>query len=338
MIKMKLALLTALLLTPLAALTAAAADMPTPTTDQGIRVARFKGDREAALSFTLDDGWEDNATIAAPMFDRYGFHATFFLVSGMIPLNDTEKKSNHKYGQISWGRWKQIAQTGHEIANHTLRHVGLTKSSNEVIRAEIDGGQQLIAQKIGVTPISFAYPGNARDDRVRKFVYARHAVARESETGYGRPDFTTEKANQLVDKALAEKRWMVAMLHAIVEGYAAFSSASILEEHLKYVQKMQDRLWVDTFGNVGRYVKERDAAKLSVKRDATSATILLTTDLDATLFNVPLTVVIDHVNAVSAEAKREGESAPLPVTIQTDRLLVELAPGAAPVTIRWRPQ
>ena len=256
----------------------------------------------------------------------------------MIPLNDTEKKSDNKYGQISWDRWKQIAQAGHEIANHTLHHVGLTKSSNEVVRAEIDGGQQLIAQKIGITPISFAYPGNARDDRVRKFVYARHAVARESETGYGRPNFTTEKANQLVDKALADKRWMVAMLHAIVDGYAAFSSASILEEHLKYVQTLQNRLWVDTFGNVGRYVKERDAAKLSVKRDATSATITLTTDLDATLFNVPLTVVIDHVNAVSAEAKREGESALLPVTIVADRLLVEWVPGAMPVTIRWRNQ
>ena len=325
--------LTALLLT---ALTASAADMPTPTTDQGIRVARFKADREAAISFTLDDGWEDNATIAAPLFDRYGFHATFFLVPAVIPLNDNEKKPNNKYGQISWDRWKQIAQAGHEIANHTLHHVSLTNSSNEVVQAEIDGGRQLIAQKIGIAPVSFAYPGNHRDDRVRKFVYARHAVAREFETGYGRPGFTTEKANQLVDKALAEKRWMVAMLHAIVDGYAAFSSASILEEHLKHVQTLNDRLWVDTFGNVGRYVKQRDAAKLSVKRDATSATIILTTGLDASLFNLPLTVVIEHVQAVTAEARREGESAPLPVTIAADRLLVEMAPGAAPVTIRWQ--
>jgi peptidoglycan/xylan/chitin deacetylase (PgdA/CDA1 family) len=325
--------LAALLLTALAV---SAADMPTPTTDQGIRVARFKADREAALSFTLDDGWEDNATIAAPLFDRYGFHATFFLVPGVIPLNDNEKKPINKYGQISWDRWKQIAQAGHEIANHTLHHLDLTKSSDEVAQAEIDGGRELIAQKIGITPVSFAYPGNHRDDRVRKFVYARHAVAREFETGYGRPGFTTGKANQLVDKALAEKRWMVAMLHAIVDGYAAFSSASILEEHLKHVQTLNDRLWVDTFGNVGRYVKERDAAKLSVNRDATSATIILTTGLDASLFNLPLTVVIEHVQAVTAEARREGESAPLPVTIAADRLLVELAPGAVPVTIRWR--
>ncbi len=314
-----------------ATLAASAADV----TDAGIRVARFKGDREAALSFTLDDGWEDNATVAAPLFDRYGFHVTFFLVPGRIPLDDREKPA-HDYGKISWARWKQIAQAGHEIGNHTLHHQGLRKLDDAAVRAEIDGGRQLIAEQIGVTPVSFAYPGNGRDDRLRKFVYAQHAVAREYESGYGGAKFTTEKANGLVASALQQKRWMVSMLHAITNGYAAFPNAGMLEEHLKYVQPLQARLWVDTFGNVGRYVKERDAAKLDVQRDATSATITLTTGLDANLFNVPLTVVIEHVTAASAEAQRAGAAVPLPVTIEADRLLVELMPGAIPVTVRWR--
>jgi peptidoglycan/xylan/chitin deacetylase (PgdA/CDA1 family) len=316
-----------------AALAAPAADVA----DTGVRVARFKGDREAAFSFTLDDGWEDNATLAALLFDRYGIHATFFLVPGTIPLKDNEK-GTHKYGQISWGRWKQIVQAGHEIGNHGLQHRGLTKLDDAAACAEIAGGRQLISEKIGVTPVSFAYPGNGRDDRVRKFVYAQHAVAREFESAYGGEKFTTEKANGMVASAFQQKRWMVAMLHAITNGYAAFPNAGILEEHLKYIQPLQDRLWVDTFGNVGRYVKERDAAKLEVKREATSATLTLTTGLDASLFNVPLTVVIEHVAAASAEARREGAAAPLPVTIAADRLLVEVVPGTAPVTIRWQPK
>ncbi len=314
-----------------AALVASAADVA----DTGIRVAAFKGDREAALTFTLDDGWEDNATLAAPLFERYGIPATFFLVPGTIPLHDNEK-GTHKYGQISWGRWKQIAQAGHEIGNHSLHHSKLTTLDEAAARAEIDGGRQLIAEKIGVTPVSFAYPGNGRDDRLRKFVYAQHAVAREFESGYGGAKFTTEKANGMVASALQQKRWMVTMLHAITNGYAAFPSASILDDHLKYVQPLQARLWVDTFGNVGRYVKERDAANLVVQRAATSATITLTTGLDTNLFNVPLTVVIEQVTAASAEAQRAGESARLPVTIDANRLLVEVVPGAAPVTIRWR--
>lgn len=322
-------------ITGLVILAAALAASAAEVADEGVRVARFKGDREAALSFTLDDGWEDNATLAAPLFDRYGIHATFFLVPGRIPLDDREKPT-HDYGKIPWARWKQIAQAGHEIGNHTLHHQGLRKLDDAAVRAEIDGGRQLIAEQIGVTPVSFAYPGNGRDDRLRKFVYAQHAIAREFESGYGGAKFTTEKANGMVAAALQQKRWMVAMLHAITNGYSAFPNAGMLEEHLKYVQPLQDRLWVDTFGNVGRYVKERDAAKLEVKRDATSVTLTLTTGLEAGLFNVPLTVVVERVAAASAEAKREGDAVSLPVTLAAGRLLLELVPGAKPVTIRWQ--
>lgn len=328
-------MIPALLLTLLAALTAPAAEAPAPASDQGVRVAAFQGDRAAALSFTVDDGWEDNATIAAPMFDRHGLRATFFLVPGRIPLDDNEK-GTHEYGRVPWSRWREIARAGHEIGNHTLMHRGLTKLDDEAVRAEIDGGRQRIAEKIGVAPVSFAYPGNGRDDRVRRFVHAQHAVAREFETGYGGKQFTTARADGLVAAALEKKRWMVVMLHAIENGYDAFASAEILEQHLKYVRTLQDRLWVDTFGKVGRYVKERDAATLAVRRDATSATISLTTGLDAGLFDVPLTVVIENVQAVSAEAKREGVPAPLPVTVAADRLLVEVVPASAPVTVRWR--
>lgn len=305
--------------------------------DFGIRIARFSGDRQAALSFTLDDGWADNATIAAPLFSRYGLHVTFFLVPGYLAQTEAERGA-HKYGQILWPRWREIALAGHEIGNHTLHHQSLTKASDAVAQAEIDGGQNLIAEKIGVTPISFAYPGNGRDDRVRKFVYARHAVAREFETGYGGQSFTAAKANQLVDAALREQRWMVAMLHAITNGYAAFFSTGVLEEHLKYVQKLQDRLWVDTFGNVGRYVKERDAAQLVCRRDANSASLTLTSKLDTNLFNVPLTVVIERVRAATAVARRAGSDQPLPVVIAPDRLLVEVVPSPAVVEVRWQPR
>jgi peptidoglycan/xylan/chitin deacetylase (PgdA/CDA1 family) len=303
--------------------------------DQGVRVAKFKGDREAAVSFTLDDGWEDNATLAAPLFDRYGIHATFFLVPGQIP-DDDNQKGTHQYGKVSWKTWKQIAESGHEMGNHTLHHPGLTKADDKTVEAEISGAYRRIQERIGVAPVSFAYPGNVRDERVRKFVYAQHAVAREFETGYGGKDFTTEKANALVDKALQEKRWMVAMLHAIENGYAAFPSAAVLEEHLKHVKGLQDRLWVDTFGQVGRYVKERDAAKLEVKKAANGVTFTLATPLDAKLFCVPLTVVIEAQDAGAAEARREGEAAPLPVVVNAGRILVDVVPGVAPVTVTWQ--
>ncbi len=142
------------------------------TTDCGIHVAKFKADGEAAISFTVDDGREDAATVGVPLFDRYGFHASFFLIVGGIP--DVAGKS--RVFSIPWSRWLEISRSGHEIGNHSLNHV-ISKDSDEQARKDIDDARQIIADKIGIAPVSFVYPGNHRDDRVRKFVYAHHAVA-----------------------------------------------------------------------------------------------------------------------------------------------------------------
>lgn len=308
-----------------------------PSMEPGIRIARFKGDREAAISFTVDDGREDAVTVGVPLFDRYGFHASFFLIVGGIP----DEAAKSRVFAIPWTKWREIAQSGHEIGNHTLNHRIDQKSDEQAVK-DIDEARQIIADKIGIVPVSFVYPGNHRDDRVRKFVYAHHAVARESEALYGSNngvDFTVEKANGLVDKALADKSWLVPMLHGIVEDgvKAPFPiRPAVLERNLKYLQTLRDRVWVDTFGNVGRYVKERDAARLSAKREDNHATFTLTTPLDASLFSVPLTVIIDDISAVSATAKRDGESTPLAATVASGRILVDVVPGAGSVTVTWK--
>lgn len=315
----------------------AAEALANTTADSSIHVARFKADREAAISFTVDDGREDAVTVGVPLFDRYGFHASFFLI--VAGIQDVPGKS--RVFPIPWSRWRKIAESGHEIGNHTLYH-RISQDSDEQARKDIDGARQIIADKIGIAPVSFVYPGNHRDDRVRKFVYAHHAVARESETLYGSNngvDFTAEKANGLADKALADKAWMVPMLHGIVgDGVKAPFPIrpAVLEGHLKYLQTLKGRIWIDTFGNVGRYVKERDAAVFTAKREGNQAVFTLTTGLDASLFSVPLTVVIDHVKASSASAKRDETSPVLPCTIEADRILVDVVPGAGSVTVTWK--
>ena len=305
--------------------------------EEPARIAKFKGDCDAAISFTLDDGWEDAATLAAPLLDKYGIHATFVICPGRVPEEDDPKAAD-EYGRIGWKTWKKIAAAGHEIGSHTLHHPGLTKADDATLQKEVDGAYDMLLERIGAAPISFAYPYNARDERVRKVVYAKHTVAREFETGYGGPTFTAQKANAILENAIRKKEWLVPMVHAIEKGYAAFTSAAVFEEHLQYVQSKKDQVWIDTFGNIGRYVKERDDAKLDAKKNGNSVTFTLKSTLDAKKFDVPLTVVIDAPNAASAEAKRDGEAAPIPVTLTAESLLIDVQPGSAPVTVSWKPK
>ena len=87
--KFAIVLLTAMLLTPSAALPAAVAD--SSVTPDAIRIAKFKGDRAAALSFTFDDNLRDQYDVAVPLPNKYGIRATFFVIPGRTPETNEEE-------------------------------------------------------------------------------------------------------------------------------------------------------------------------------------------------------------------------------------------------------
>ena len=88
-------------------------------------------------------------------------------------------------------------------------------------------------------------------------------------------------ANARIDAFIARKGWTVVLFHAVEHGFDHFPSAAVLEGHLKYVASLRDRLWVDTFGHVGLYLKERDAAKLESSLVEGGISFTLATPLDA---------------------------------------------------------
>ena len=44
-------------------------------------IGTWSGFRKAAASFTFDDGAPSHITDGAPLFDKYGYRATFYLVT-----------------------------------------------------------------------------------------------------------------------------------------------------------------------------------------------------------------------------------------------------------------
>ena len=84
----------------------AGAQNPPPT----VTVARWPGDRLAAISLTFDDGINSDLDFAGPILKKHHLHGTFFVTTGMGPWQ--KRKSE----------WKQLALDGNEIANHTVHH------------------------------------------------------------------------------------------------------------------------------------------------------------------------------------------------------------------------
>ncbi len=303
-----------------------------------VRIAKFKGDCAAAVSFTFDDNMRDQDDVAVPMLERYGFHGTFFVVAGVTPDTKEEaaKKKAGEHGSIGWDRLKELAAAGHEIANHSWTHANLPKSDDANLEQEVNRAYERITEKIGVAPLSFCYPGNGYDDRVRKLVMQRHVADRTFQDAYGGKDFTAELANKRIDDAILDGKWLVGMIHGITTGYEPFTSPEIFEGHLKYVKSLEAKVWVDTFANVSRYIQERDASKLAAVIVPGKAVFTLTCPLDPVRYNVPLTVVIPVKGKVSkAIARRSGAEKELPVRLCGEKLLVDAVPSEEPVTVTW---
>jgi hypothetical protein len=159
--------------------------------------------------------------------------------------------------------------------------------------------------------------------------------ARESFLDYGVPGFTLATANGYVDGAIREESWIVPMLHGIEEGYQALDRA-FFRAHLGYIKEHEGDLWVDTFANVSRYVREREMAEISIKSNRSQRLIFtVACKLDPKIYNVPLTVVLRTPAAGTSRATATRDGQPIPLKIMPARVLLDVVPGPKPITVCW---
>ena len=91
----------------------------------------------------------------AALFAREGVPATFFAIG-----RDLDREENR-------ARVRALAESGHEIANHSWRHFyDLTKRTRGEILEEIAKGGEAIVRATGVAPVGFRAPGYTITDDV----------------------------------------------------------------------------------------------------------------------------------------------------------------------------
>ena len=203
--------------------------------------------QRTAISFTFDDGLRSQVDWALPVFEEFGFKATFLVIAGRL--------------EVEWDEWRAIAQRGHEIGNHSLTHpnggLPAVRDASE-LEHEVTEGTRLIAEKTGITPVTFAYPFNKRNARVRAVVRRHHPFVRETWHRYGAWWCNLWLANARVDRAIARGEWLVPMLHGIETGFQQVSR-EFLRAHLQYIANRQ--VLVDTFGVVSASRQSENQAR-----------------------------------------------------------------------------
>lgn len=292
---------------------------------QDAEIATWAGFRKAAVSFTFDDGPQSDVGVALPMFDKYGYKATFNIVTGWVGGQ----------GMISWDGVKQLASSGHEIASHSDSHPnGQPMPGNEIASSKQTLNSK-VQQKYGC--ITLAYPNcdTPGDSQVlQNYVVGRicngswkggsdimgkdgpnnwAAVSALMTGNQGTSDF---KGN--MQKAVQQGGWVAFLTHGFTtgtNGYATYSptDASTMEGSLQYAQQNDKDIWVAPMGHVAMYIKERKASKAEVSNSGSSTTVKLTHNIKDNISNYdyPLSLRVKYsgstANVTQAGAKLESK-------------------------------
>ncbi|MBL4701428.1 MAG: polysaccharide deacetylase family protein [Phycisphaeraceae bacterium] len=255
-------------------------------------VCGYRDNKQAALSLTFDDGLRVHYTIVKPLLAKYGYKGTFYIVEKWAEQVSVNRKNSTTRRRMCWDEIKELANEGHEIGNHSYSHIALTRIDPSNWNKEINHPIATFEEKLGVTPITFCFPGNARNDAVLQRVLQTHINARTHQYAFGGDKYSHKAAVRWVDQTLARENWGVAMIHAITHeghGFAPFPNDEkdfvMFLDHLKTVD---DKLWIDTFANVSKYTQLRD--HVTVQWDKPDQIFTLKTDLDTHVYDISLTV------------------------------------------------
>jgi len=307
-----------------------------PPADPKPRVARFRGDRRAALSLTFDDGFRDEVRDALEILDPLGLKGTFFLIPhAMAP----EHPDHEKF--ITFEQARELIRNGHEVGTHGQTKYKLHEADDATLDEQVNGGWQLLNDRTGVAPVSFAVPGGSdnRDPRVQAKIFERHHFLRLHALGYGNTAerrWSDRKTRARLQAAARSGEWLTACIHSIVGGYSPFASKAEFRRHCEWLRAQDDWLWVAPMGEVGRYVRMRDAARIEIlSAQPRAVRFRVSCALEPRdVFDRPLTVVVD-APAVRAVSATDHDGRGLRFSIRDEEIRVEAPANGRPVTLAW---
>jgi len=110
---------------------------------------------QSSVCITFDDGCETDLIAAAPILQKLGFGATFYLTAGFLGTP----------GYLSPDQVRQLDALGFEIGCHSMTHPYLSDLSDLELRREIADAKLRIEQIVGHSIDHFSCPGGRYDRR-----------------------------------------------------------------------------------------------------------------------------------------------------------------------------
>ena len=235
----------------------------------------------------------------------------------------------------TWDDFRKDAAKGYEFASHSITHPSMPGLDEPNLLWELEKSKTDILAQLGPKhTFSAECPYGFENDRVMSYALKTYPalrnrmpepwlkeIDRASKQTPGSTDkdyiqwqrgATTKTPLPMmklwVDTTLNHSNtWLVLVFHGIDGmGYEALPS-TLLDEYFQYIKSKNDKLWVATFGDVTRYMREREASKVTASKKAGKIIVSLHHSLDKTQYYLPLTlktyVPLDWKNVKATQGK-----------------------------------
>lgn len=242
--------------------------------------------KKMGLTLTFDDARTSQVEKGIPLLDKYGVKATFYVT--LNPVVELSGLINGNRQRID--QWKQAAENGHEIGNHSVIHPcsgnfdfarekAIEDYTLKSMHLELDSASAIIEELLGVRPTSYAYPcgqtfiGSGKETQsLVPLISTMFESGRLwlSETpndpvycdmaqlaGMEMDGKSFEQIKVFIEEAKAKGKWLVLAGHETDEGGSQTVLLETLEAICKYASDPANEIWIDNLHNIATYVKEK---------------------------------------------------------------------------------
>lgn len=219
---------------------------------------------------------------------------------------------------VGWEDFKRYAAQGHEIASHTITHPRLAVLDEANMLYEMEKSKEEIRKHLGEKhTFSFEGPYGTENERVMQYAYKIYPALRnrmpepfleelnrasKQHPGASEKEYVQWQRGPLsktpldlmkswVDTVAAHDNvWLVLVFHGVDDKGWEPLPHERLEEYFQYMKNKEDKLWIATFTDVTKYLRERMNAKAEASVSNDSILVRLHHTLDKQLYDLPLTL------------------------------------------------
>ena len=219
---------------------------------------------------------------------------------------------------LTWDMIKTFAAQGHEFASHMVTHPYMAALDEPNMVYELEKSREEIINHLGTKhTFSAECPYGTEDERAmayahkvypalrnrmpEKFLLELNRSSRKTPVNQAieyvqwQRGATTKTPLQMmkawVDTTAGHKNiWLVLVIHGVDGiGWEALTIQSI-DEYFRYIKSKEHDLWVATFGDVAKYMRERMNSIVKSSENKGKITVTFTHSLDKSMYNLPLTL------------------------------------------------